>query len=141
LVDAACAEQKSIMITKDISWLWRTAYNSAIQGCSEWNSAEAQVTELFQISREVIFLTMAATWRNSLQISLLQFTATCCWSKLKSTCICMPSMRPSPQLRAEVRHEVTFCLTALNLDIQKSIRRPPAPSQRIIRGEKISVIA
>jgi len=47
------------MVMKDVSWLWRTAYNCAIQGCSEWKDAEAQATELFEISREVICLQMA----------------------------------------------------------------------------------
>ncbi|KIM81848.1 hypothetical protein PILCRDRAFT_8503 [Piloderma croceum F 1598] len=54
LIEAACAEQKSTLVMKDVSWLWRTAYNCAIQGCSEWKDAEAQATELFEISRELI---------------------------------------------------------------------------------------
>jgi len=54
LVEAAFTEQKASMVVKDISWLWRTAYNCAVQGCAEWKEAEARVTELFQISRELI---------------------------------------------------------------------------------------
>ena len=59
MIEAACAEQKLTLVKKDVSWLWRTAYNCAIQGCSEWKDAEAQATELFEISREVICLQMA----------------------------------------------------------------------------------
>lgn len=55
LVNAASADQKSTIITKDISWLWRTAYNSAVQGCSDWGNTELQVTGLFHIAAEVIF--------------------------------------------------------------------------------------
>ena len=38
---------------KDVSWLWRTAYNCAAQGCTEWENAEERVPPLFDASREV----------------------------------------------------------------------------------------
>jgi hypothetical protein len=41
---------------KEISWLWRTAYNCAIQGASEWANAEEKVAELFDVAKEVSFL-------------------------------------------------------------------------------------
>lgn len=41
------------MIFKDLSWLWRTAYNVAIQGCAEWDDSEAFLSELFDLSRAV----------------------------------------------------------------------------------------
>ena len=40
-------------IIKDVSWLWRTAYNCAAQGCTEWDNAEERVPPLFDASREV----------------------------------------------------------------------------------------
>lgn len=44
-----------ILIFKDISWLWRSAYNCAVQGCSEWECAGEQISELFDISKEVTY--------------------------------------------------------------------------------------
>ena len=41
------------MIIKDISWLWRTAYNCANQGCAEWDDAEERVPRLFSIAGQV----------------------------------------------------------------------------------------
>lgn len=40
-------------IIKDVSWLWRTAYNCAAQGCTEWENAEERVPPLFDVSRDV----------------------------------------------------------------------------------------
>lgn len=53
LVANALSEQKVGVVMKDLSWLWRTAYNCAIQGCTDWENAEDQVTDLFDIAREV----------------------------------------------------------------------------------------
>jgi len=41
-------------IIKDVSWLWRTAYNCAAQGCTEWENAEERVPPLFDASRELL---------------------------------------------------------------------------------------
>ena len=38
---------------QDISWFWRTAYNTAVQGCSGWEGHEDTVSDLFDISRQV----------------------------------------------------------------------------------------
>lgn len=58
LTEAAATQgQKAIsLISKDLSWLWRTAYNCAVQGCYEWDSTSEQITELFNIAREVKIL-------------------------------------------------------------------------------------
>ncbi|KAH9920328.1 meiosis protein SPO22/ZIP4 like-domain-containing protein [Fomitopsis serialis] len=42
------------LVTRDISWLWRAAYNCAIQGCSEWEHAEASVSDIFDIARQLL---------------------------------------------------------------------------------------
>jgi len=42
------------MVAKDISWLWRTAYNCAVQGCSEWEDSEEKVAELFDLARQLL---------------------------------------------------------------------------------------
>ena len=41
------------LITKDVSWLWRTIYNAAVQGCSTWHHAESNIADLFEIAEEV----------------------------------------------------------------------------------------
>ncbi|KAI0802995.1 hypothetical protein BC629DRAFT_1284035 [Irpex lacteus] len=41
------------VIAKDISWLWRTAYNCAVQGCTEWEDEEA-VSHLFDLARQLL---------------------------------------------------------------------------------------
>lgn len=46
---------RATTVTKDISWLWRTAYNCAVQGCSEWENTEDEVAELFDIARLVCY--------------------------------------------------------------------------------------
>ena len=39
------------IIAKDLSWLWRTAYNAAVAGCQDWE--ELVVAEIFDLAREV----------------------------------------------------------------------------------------
>ncbi|KAF8919136.1 hypothetical protein CPB85DRAFT_1429768 [Mucidula mucida] len=47
--------QKSInLISKDLSWLWRTAYNCAIQGCSEWAANHERISDLFDMARDLL---------------------------------------------------------------------------------------
>ena len=41
------------LVIRDVSWLWRTAYNCAVKGCTEWDNAEEKVPPLFDVSREV----------------------------------------------------------------------------------------
>ncbi|OSX68031.1 hypothetical protein POSPLADRAFT_1064401 [Postia placenta MAD-698-R-SB12] len=48
------AGQSVARFSKDISWLWRTAYNCAIQGCTEWHNSEDRVAELFDIARQFL---------------------------------------------------------------------------------------
>jgi len=51
--EKAVARKAGAMISKDLSWMWRAAYNCGVQGCSEWDSPEDTVSDLFDISREV----------------------------------------------------------------------------------------
>ncbi|KAK0506685.1 hypothetical protein EDD18DRAFT_1059774, partial [Armillaria luteobubalina] len=55
LIEAANAQKALNLITKDISWLWRTAFNCAVQGCSEWEGSgcEERISDLFDIARDV----------------------------------------------------------------------------------------
>ncbi|KAJ7585355.1 meiosis protein SPO22/ZIP4 like-domain-containing protein [Mycena floridula] len=54
LVDEVCAQKAVSMIIKDISWLWRTAYNCAVQGCAEWEGCEERISTLFDIARDLL---------------------------------------------------------------------------------------
>jgi len=42
-----------VMIVRDVSWLWRSAYNCAIQACSEWEDREGQISDIFDAARRV----------------------------------------------------------------------------------------
>ncbi|KAI0727576.1 hypothetical protein C8Q72DRAFT_839118 [Fomitopsis betulina] len=42
------------LVIRDIAWLWRAAYNCAIQGCSEWEHAESTVSDIFDIARQLL---------------------------------------------------------------------------------------
>jgi len=54
LTEAASAQKMITLIFKDISWLWRTAYNCAVQGCSEWECAGEKISELFDVAKELL---------------------------------------------------------------------------------------
>ncbi|KAJ7115262.1 meiosis protein SPO22/ZIP4 like-domain-containing protein [Mycena epipterygia] len=54
LAEAACAQKAVALIIKDISWLWRTAYNCAVQGCAEWERNEERISELFEVARDLL---------------------------------------------------------------------------------------
>ncbi|KAI0651390.1 meiosis protein SPO22/ZIP4 like-domain-containing protein [Trametes meyenii] len=54
LVTALEKKQNTTVGTKDVSWLWRTAYNTAVQGCSEWENQEDNVSDLFDVARQIL---------------------------------------------------------------------------------------
>ncbi|KAN0121444.1 hypothetical protein V8E52_003340 [Russula decolorans] len=54
LVDTVCKEKRVSLVIRDVSWLWRTAYNCAVKGCTEWDNAEEKVPPLFDGSRELL---------------------------------------------------------------------------------------
>ncbi|KNZ75710.1 Testis-expressed sequence 11 protein [Termitomyces sp. J132] len=54
LTEAACTQKAMSLISKDVSWLWRTAYNCAVQGCSEWEHCEGRIADLFDIARGLL---------------------------------------------------------------------------------------
>ncbi|KAK0475156.1 hypothetical protein IW261DRAFT_1595606 [Armillaria novae-zelandiae] len=53
LIEAANAQKALNLIRKDVSWLWRTAFNCAVQGCSEWE-CEERISDLFDIARDLL---------------------------------------------------------------------------------------
>ncbi|THU92597.1 hypothetical protein K435DRAFT_726088 [Dendrothele bispora CBS 962.96] len=54
LADAACEQKAIALVIKDISWLWRTAYNCAVQGCSEWEGYQDQISTLFDLAKDLL---------------------------------------------------------------------------------------
>ncbi|KAK0207833.1 hypothetical protein DFS33DRAFT_1408812 [Desarmillaria ectypa] len=56
LIEAANTQKALNLITKDVSWLWRTAFNCAVQGCSEWEGSgcEERISDLFDIARDLL---------------------------------------------------------------------------------------
>lgn len=51
LVKAMASKDNLPIISKDLSWLWRTAYNAGVAGCQDWE--ELIVAEILDLSREV----------------------------------------------------------------------------------------
>ncbi|KAF9229785.1 hypothetical protein BS17DRAFT_688278 [Gyrodon lividus] len=60
LVEAVTHENATLVI-RDVSWLWRTAYNCAIEGCSNWDNHGEQVSYAFDIARELLELYVSRT--------------------------------------------------------------------------------
>ncbi|KIJ21375.1 hypothetical protein PAXINDRAFT_94968 [Paxillus involutus ATCC 200175] len=60
LVEAVTHENAALVI-RDLSWLWRTAYNCAIEGCSNWDDQGEQVSCAFDIARELLELYVSRT--------------------------------------------------------------------------------
>ncbi|KAJ7088423.1 meiosis protein SPO22/ZIP4 like-domain-containing protein [Mycena belliarum] len=54
LAEEACAQKAVALIIKDVSWLWRTAYNCAVQGCADWERNEEQISQLFEVARDLL---------------------------------------------------------------------------------------
>ncbi|PCH37312.1 hypothetical protein WOLCODRAFT_146594, partial [Wolfiporia cocos MD-104 SS10] len=54
LITELSARTDVTVVFKDVSWLWRTAYNCAIQGYSEWTESEEYVSELFDVARQLL---------------------------------------------------------------------------------------
>ncbi|KAJ7461286.1 hypothetical protein B0H11DRAFT_119781 [Mycena galericulata] len=54
LAEAASAQKAVALIIKDVSWLWRTAYNCAVQGCAEWERCEERISQLFEVARDLL---------------------------------------------------------------------------------------
>ncbi|KAG1746972.1 meiosis protein SPO22/ZIP4 like-domain-containing protein [Suillus lakei] len=48
--------EQPAMLVRDISWLWRTAYNCAIQACSDWEDREDQISDIFDAARRLLEL-------------------------------------------------------------------------------------
>lgn len=52
ICESALKKKELPIIAKELSWLWRTAYNIAVQGCTDWDPGfEEQLADLFDLSR------------------------------------------------------------------------------------------
>ncbi|KAF5385597.1 hypothetical protein D9757_006758 [Collybiopsis confluens] len=54
LVTTASEQKTTSLIIKDISWLWRTAYNCAVRGCSDWDGFQEQISSLFDVAKDLL---------------------------------------------------------------------------------------
>ncbi|CAE6413964.1 unnamed protein product [Rhizoctonia solani] len=52
LIKIMASKNNLAIIAKDLSWLWRTAYNAAVAGCQDWE--ELVVAEIFDLARELM---------------------------------------------------------------------------------------
>ncbi|CUA77764.1 hypothetical protein RSOLAG22IIIB_06771 [Rhizoctonia solani] len=52
LINVMASRDNLAIIAKDLSWLWRTAYNAAVAGCQDWD--ELVVAEIFDLARELM---------------------------------------------------------------------------------------
>ncbi|KAH7884118.1 hypothetical protein F5I97DRAFT_1969338 [Phlebopus sp. FC_14] len=55
LVENVPCEDAALVI-RDLSWLWRTAYNCAIDGCTNWDNETGQVSTAFDLARQLLEL-------------------------------------------------------------------------------------
>ncbi|CAE7228948.1 unnamed protein product [Rhizoctonia solani] len=79
LINVIASRNNLTIIAKDLSWLWRTAYNAAVAGCQDWD--ELAVAETFDLARELMetySTTLAAVQDTELKqcIMLSSFSAT-----------------------------------------------------------------
>ncbi|KAF7317365.1 hypothetical protein HMN09_00472800 [Mycena chlorophos] len=62
LAQEASTQKALPLIIKEISWLWRTAYNSAVQCCAEWEQGnEVRISQLFEVARDLLTMCCEAT--------------------------------------------------------------------------------
>ncbi|KAF7306235.1 hypothetical protein MIND_00414100 [Mycena indigotica] len=55
LAQDALTEKAISLVIKDVSWLWRMAYNCAVQCCAEWEEGnDERVSELFEVARDLL---------------------------------------------------------------------------------------
>ncbi|KZT35440.1 hypothetical protein SISSUDRAFT_990583, partial [Sistotremastrum suecicum HHB10207 ss-3] len=54
LCKKACSVNRASFILKDVSWLWRTAYNTAVSGCADWDDCELAVSNLFDVALDLM---------------------------------------------------------------------------------------
>ncbi|KAH7103160.1 meiosis protein SPO22/ZIP4 like-domain-containing protein [Auriculariales sp. MPI-PUGE-AT-0066] len=61
LIAAASVKKTSALISKDVAWLWRAAFNTAMQGCRDWQNCELHIANLFEAASELMALDCATS--------------------------------------------------------------------------------
>ncbi|KAJ7066261.1 meiosis protein SPO22/ZIP4 like-domain-containing protein [Mycena amicta] len=62
LAQEASTKKAISLVIKDVSWLWRTAYNCAVEACAEWESGnEEWISALFEVARDLLTICCEAT--------------------------------------------------------------------------------
>ncbi|KAI6152903.1 meiosis protein SPO22/ZIP4 like-domain-containing protein, partial [Pisolithus thermaeus] len=105
LVEAVACENVALVI-RDLSWLWRTAYNCAIDGCSNWDNHGEEVSSAFDISRQLLELYIAKTLTEVepstyVYIANASFAATSGRGQYRCSDICCPEILRN--LSAEIK--------------------------------------
>ncbi|KAL5476400.1 SPO22_3 [Sanghuangporus weigelae] len=133
LVNTAVTGRNAPLIAKDVSWLWRTAYNIALQGCSEWRDADIQIGELFELSYELahaysriavantetdVYICMAHSAFSSLsaRISSLRFSTADNGDKIQQQSLVIKSIETVKETIASAKERVNNQLDIQNLD-------------------------
>ncbi|KAL5495788.1 SPO22_1 [Sanghuangporus weigelae] len=133
LVNTAVTGRNAPLIAKDVSWLWRTAYNIALQGCSEWRDAEIQIGELFELSYELAhaysriavantemdaYICMAHSAFSSLsaRIFSLRFSTADSGDKIRQQSLVIKSIETAKETIASAKERVKNQLDIQNLD-------------------------
>ncbi|KAL5534754.1 hypothetical protein ACEPAG_1218 [Sanghuangporus baumii] len=133
LVNTAVTGRNAPLIAKDVSWLWRSAYNIALQGCSEWRDAEIQIGELFELSYELahaysrivvaytemdVYICMAHSAFSSLsaRIFSLRFSTADSGDKIHQQTLVIKSIETVKETIASAKERVKNQLDIQNLD-------------------------
>ncbi|KAF8330322.1 uncharacterized protein EI90DRAFT_3154952 [Cantharellus anzutake] len=108
LVLAAISKKDEAMIVKDLSWLWRTAYNCAIDVSTEWSSEI--VAQLFDISREFLelFRNVSMDANDPVVHAHIVFAS---FSSISARVFAARQMNPPPKERLTITKDVKTLLS------------------------------
>ncbi|KAF8480818.1 hypothetical protein DFH94DRAFT_691907 [Russula ochroleuca] len=122
LVDAVCKEKRVSLVIKDVSWLWRTAYNCATQGCTEWDNAEERVPPLFDMSRELleIYLETALEVDEEMHLCIVYSSFAAASARVFAMRKLEPQMVNSEKLEFTAR-EIQTCEERLRKIVEKGV--------------------
>ncbi|KAI0248099.1 hypothetical protein BJV78DRAFT_1132012, partial [Lactifluus subvellereus] len=122
LVDAACKEKRVSLVIKDVSWLWRTAYNCAAQGCAEWDNAEERVPPLFDMSRELLetYLETALEVDEEMHLCVVFSSFAAASARVFALRKLEPHMVNSDKLEFTA-HEIQTCEERLRKTVEKGV--------------------
>ncbi|TBU48727.1 meiosis protein SPO22/ZIP4 like-domain-containing protein [Dichomitus squalens] len=125
LVTALQSNLNTAVDRRDISWLWRTAYNAAVQGCAEWEDHEYTISDLFDIARQLLesYLNFPAVDAEiGLHVFLINASFAGAAGRGKTPTIFALSRNHAPLLPTERRKGIGQIITTSKDRIQKVLR-------------------